>query len=50
MTNDPKDWPRGLFNNTYVTDKFEDNIVWDKVVPFLYRPPVKPASTVSASN
>jgi len=36
MTNDPKDWPRGLFNNVYVTDEFKDDVVWDKIVPFLY--------------
>lgn len=35
-TNDPKDYPRGLLNNVYVTDYYQDGIVWDKVVPFLY--------------
>ncbi|MFH1645534.1 MAG: tetratricopeptide repeat protein [Candidatus Omnitrophota bacterium] len=36
FTNDPKDWPRGLFNNVYVTDGFLDDVVWDKIVPFVY--------------
>ena len=34
-TNDPKDYPRGLLNNVWVGDYFKDNIVWDRVVPFL---------------
>ncbi|NQT90697.1 MAG: hypothetical protein HQ558_05535 [Candidatus Omnitrophica bacterium] len=35
-TNDPKDWPRGLLNNAYVTDTFDKGVIWDQVVPFLY--------------
>ena len=36
VTNDPKDWPRGLLNNVYVTDEHKDGVIWDKIVPFLY--------------
>ncbi|MFH1868044.1 MAG: hypothetical protein ABH843_03635 [Candidatus Omnitrophota bacterium] len=35
-TNDPKDWPRGLLNNTYVTDSYSEGVIWDRVVPLLY--------------
>jgi len=36
FTNDPKDWPRGLLNNVYVTDEYRDGVIWDQIVPFLY--------------
>jgi len=36
VTNDPKDWPRGLLNNVFVSDSYSDGMVWDEVVPFLY--------------
>ncbi len=35
-TNDPMDFPRLLFYDTYVTDVSRDGILWDAMVPFLY--------------
>jgi len=35
-TNDPKDMPRGLLNDVYVSDYFENGVIWDQIVPFLY--------------
>ncbi len=36
QTNDPLDFPRGLFSDTYVSNELRDGVLWDKVVPFLY--------------
>ena len=36
ITNDPKDYPRGLLNNVWVGDFYEDDVVWDRIVPFVY--------------
>ncbi|MFH0913057.1 MAG: hypothetical protein V1884_02075, partial [Candidatus Omnitrophota bacterium] len=35
-TNDPLDFPRALFNNTYVANEYRDYQTWDKVVPLVY--------------
>ncbi|MFC1807074.1 hypothetical protein ACFL0T_01755 [Candidatus Omnitrophota bacterium] len=35
-TNDPKDFPRGLLNNAFVTDTFRDGIIWDSITPLLW--------------
>jgi hypothetical protein len=36
-TNDPKDNPRGILNTEWVEDFTQDGILWDKIVPSLYR-------------
>lgn len=35
-TNDPMNFPRLLFYDTYVTDVSQDGVLWDSMVPFLY--------------
>ncbi len=35
-TNDPMNFPRLLFYDTYVTDVSHDGVLWDSMVPFLY--------------
>ncbi len=35
-TNDPLEFPRGLLNDTYVLTEMKNDVLYDKVVPFLY--------------
>ncbi len=35
-TNDIGDFPRLLFSDTYVSDMWDDGVLWDRLVPFLY--------------